>query len=47
MLTDFQYGITGTINEDLKFDGYTCMDNKEKLYLPRTDSYAYTKILVN
>ena len=47
MQTDLQYGTAGTINEELKFDGYTCIDNKEKLYLPRTDSYAYTKIMVN
>lgn len=36
--TDADYGYS--INTELKFDGYTCTDTKDKLFFPRADSYA-------
>lgn len=28
------------VDESLLFDGYTCIDNKEKLYIKKSDSYV-------
>jgi hypothetical protein len=44
------YGSTaksGTVNDDLNFDGYTCTDNKEKLYMTDKNSYASTSFALN
>jgi hypothetical protein len=32
--------LSSTIKEPLKFDGYSCIDNKEKLYFSSSTSYA-------
>lgn len=38
---------SGTIESPLIFDGYTCIDNKEKVYLIDDSSYIQSNIVIN
>jgi hypothetical protein len=37
----------GTVNETIEFDGYTCKDKKEKLYMTGSDAFARSNITTN
>lgn len=40
---DSNGALSGTIN----FDGYTCKDNREKVYMPQETSYLSTTLTLN